>query len=277
MQFLTLRDVLELLQDFPILGDILSLATKSGNANILSSVADTLNFHHDIFATLDITRSCFDALLKRYHSLKAQKTTDPKLIRSLVELASRISNVQDTARYLRLDLYDQEHPSAVAAYSPVSDDMPGVANLTDAEFHDDVDRLLSSGTSIDSQTLTSLFHKIVTRVENSCSQPSGKSMSFGDLLVKLRALDTRNFDKLMSDWTCGALQTQCSPRLFQELSSMVLKGAISFHTIVSSSAKILDAVPEQQVDITEAALAIGIFNSLGPEYNPERHVLSEVG
>lgn len=275
-RFHALRAVLELLEDFSVLSDILSLVVKSGPSSVLGSVADTLLLHRDIFAALGTLQQSFASLLERYQVLKARKLADKIFARAMAECASVLPGAQMTVRQLWADFRELERGSAAAAYSPVSDDMPDDSHLSDLEFFDDIERLLSSGTSVDPPTLARLFQKIVTRIQASWDSREAKSINFGLLLLKLRLLNASYFDKSMENWVHGALRMYQSPRLFQELSSMVVAGCLSFKTVVLASAKILDATSEGHTGSAEVALAIGVFEFVAIGSETTQHCSDQV-
>ncbi|KAI9885398.1 MAG: hypothetical protein M1823_002825 [Watsoniomyces obsoletus] len=260
-QYHTIRGVLEALQDFPTLAELIKLYLTCENTTVLASIADTLHQHQDTFISLGILQSSFDGLLNQYKNLKTGKRLEKTLIYSLADLASNLPKTEVITRQLCADLYEYEHRAAVAAFSPVSDDTPNTNNLADAEFYEDVERVLSSGSTIDLATLARLFKKIIVRIESTWEENGEKEVNFGNLLVKLRTLHVKGFDELMKGWVVESLGTSSSLKLFHQLRPLVVNGSLPLRTVVACSTTILDAEHTGK-DKEQASLAIALLDFL---------------
>ncbi len=246
------------------MGEAIKLYLQSKDTTLLASIADTLHYHQGVFATLGVLQSSFDALLGQYKVLKAGKRLEKTLIYALADLASSLPKAQVVTRQLCADLYEYEHRAAVAAFSPVSDDTPDANNLTDPEFYDDVERMLSSGSTIDLQTLSRLFKKIIARIESTWEDNTAKVVNFGNLLVKLRTLHVKGFDELMKGWIVETLQTRSSLGSLDRLRPLVVNGSLPLRTVVTCSMRILDA-EQTSPDKNQAALAVALLEFLSSD------------
>ena len=257
--FHAVRDILVLLQDFSVLANVLDVVAGSSPPGVLCSIADTLTCHHDIFAIEGTLEKSLETLVERYDRLKAAKRTDKRLARAMIECFSALRTPHPSLSQLRLDLHELEHRSTAAAYSPISDDAPGNFHLTDAEFCDEIERLLSSGTSIDPRTLARLFTRIVSRIQSFWDDRETSHPDFSNLLTQLRVLSPSSFDSLMHDWTGKAMWAYGSHKLFQDLSRMILAGCLSFETVVRTTVEILSPDHEGR-GRQDADLAFGTFD-----------------
>ncbi|KAI9776029.1 MAG: RNA polymerase II mediator complex subunit [Geoglossum umbratile] len=197
-QFAIIRRILEDFEDFSILADVLKIASSSDNSTVLASVADTVNYHLATFTAIGAANECFEALLERHRSLKVRRAAEKFLLVSLFNLASAIPGGGESMQHLAGELAKCDQRTAVAACSPVSDHMTDVLQSTDADFNEDIERLLSSGTSMDRHTLARLFETVLSRMETAWGDSEPQLLSFGLLLARLRTFDERNFDGLMS-------------------------------------------------------------------------------
>ncbi|KAH0543775.1 hypothetical protein FGG08_001957 [Glutinoglossum americanum] len=255
-QFTIIRHILVDFEDFSILADVLKMASSSDNSTVLASVADTVNYHLETLAAIGAANGCFEVLLERHRSLKVRRAAEKFLLVSLFNLASAIPGGGESMQHLAGELAKCDQRTAVAACSPVSDHMTDVLQSTDADFNEDIERLLSSGTSMDKHTLARLFETVLSRMESAWGDPEPQLLSFGLLLARLRTFDERNFDGLMSKWVSRLLLTTSRPTLSQTLPPLVNSGCVVLSTAVSCSADLLDTNGHKVDEITAANVAV---------------------
>ncbi|KAI9860017.1 MAG: RNA polymerase II mediator complex subunit [Trichoglossum hirsutum] len=254
-QFTVIRRILEDFDDFSILADVLKMASSSDNSIVLASVADTVNYHLETFTAIGAANECFEVLLERHRSLKVRRVAEKFLLVSLFNLASAIPGGGESMQHLAGELAKCDQRAAVAACSPVSDHMTDVLQSTDADFNEDIERLLSSGTSMDKHTLARLFETVLSRMESAWGDSEPQLLSFGLLLARLRTFDERNFDDLMSKWVSRLLLTISRPTLSQTLPPLVNSRCVALSTVISCSADLLDSKSHELDEITAANVA----------------------
>ena len=202
--FNAVRAVLEASEDYSVLGEIISvvLAKIPANMEIFVSCADTINRHLFTFAALGSPRELFGMLHTKLKVLvEAQGAAARPLLASLVSLAPRITGLEDLAAQLKRDLALNDRNNPVDACSPISDHM--VARLQDeeGELHEEIEKLLASGSSLDRGTMDKLFQTIIQRLEECWNKDTWrKQRIYGALLTRLRMFDVQHFDKLMGKW-----------------------------------------------------------------------------
>ena len=197
--FQAVRELLEILEDYPILADVLSIIAVSCHTPLLEAVAETANCHIDVLQALGAAEDLFHKMLARMEVLYTRRPNDKPILASLLDLGERVQNVDPTLRMLRHELELCEPKTAVAACSPVSDHMLEVLQSSDATFIEDTEALFSSGTSMDAQIVTQVFSEVAKRLQMVSHNP-GRFQSFIDLLAQLRPFDMQRFDALMLDW-----------------------------------------------------------------------------
>ncbi|KAI9769426.1 MAG: RNA polymerase II mediator complex subunit [Geoglossum simile] len=276
-QFAVIRRILEEFEDFSILADVLKMVSSSDNSTVLASVADTVNYHLATLTAIGAANECFDVLLERHRSLKVRRAAEKFLLVSLFNLASAIHGGGESMQHLAGELAKCDQKTVVAACSPVSDHMTDVLQSTDADFNDDIERLLSTGTSMDKHTLARLFETVLSRMESAWGDPEPQLLSFGLLLARLRTFDERNFDALVSKWVDRLLLMTSRPSLSQMLSPLVNSGCVMLSTPVSCSADLLDSRAHEVDDIMAASIAAEtlelVFGSESDQFSPMNYDL----
>jgi len=199
-EFCTLRTILESTEDISILADVIKIVLTSDDCSVLASVTDTLSMHLETFAAIGALTELFEALLSHPLSQSNDISVINTLLPSLINLARRVPGEEDAALQLEYSLAQHNRKTAAEACSPVSDEMVEVLQSTEADFSDGIEKVLSSGTSMDTPTLTRLFRTIVGRMESSWAKLTWQQHSCCHLLSRLKAFDAKHFDTLMSSW-----------------------------------------------------------------------------
>lgn len=205
--FQVVRELLETLEDYPVLADVLSIISASCPKPLLEAVAETANCHADIFQALGAAENLFNRILARVEVLYSCEPTDKPILISLLDLGEHLPHAKPALRMLQQELRLCQPKTAVAACSPVSDHMVEVLHSSDATFIEDTEALFSSGTSMDAQIVTQVFSEVTKRLHIAIHH-HGQVQCFIDLLTQLRPFDTQRFDNLMLDWL-GVLVWSC--------------------------------------------------------------------
>ncbi|KAI9795480.1 MAG: RNA polymerase II mediator complex subunit [Piccolia ochrophora] len=231
-EFNVVRRSLEDMDDFSILADVLRIVSNSGQPLILASVADTVSYHHDTFAAIGALRHCFEQLLESFRQTKKRKTIETPLLRSFLELASRMHAADDATQDAVAQMEHTDPRSAVAAFSPVSDHVSDMLQSTDSDLAEEVERILSSGTNMDTHTFARLFTMLVGRVETTRDQGKWQTQTCF-LLARLRMFDTNAFDDMIATWVVRVLRMAPRPPLAQLWSPFVIAGCLTIDRILT--------------------------------------------
>jgi mediator of RNA polymerase II transcription subunit 12 len=263
--FIVVRQTLEEIEDFSILADVLKIVSSSNDAEVLASCTDTINLHLDSFAAIGAAKGLFDTLTSRLHSLADEDSFPRVLLASLCQLATRIPGQDIISRKLIQDLSRSDRKTAADACSPVSDHMVGVTQTPEADFNDEIEKILASGTSMDQATLGRLFQRITNRLEETWEKAPDQYRSCGLLLTRLRAFDAQPFDTLMAGWVSGFFQMETRPSIIYVFGPLISFGCLSLRDVVTNSTAVIEKGASQDSPIysriSEEVLALLVERS----------------
>ena len=253
-QFLALRCIFEDLEDYSMLADVLDILLNCDNVYILRAIIDTINYHFKVFAAIGAASGLFRSSILRLEELHFQKSLGKPLIVSLIDLGSRLPGTGGDVRRLRRTLLLHQPGSLMAACSPVSDHVADALQCADLTLADELEQLLSSGTSMDKHTLSRLFDIIMQRLEKawydtSLSEPT---VDLYDLLPRLRSFDVDAFDKLIDAWLGRLLARDGRPELFTIIFPLVCTKSLTLSTVVENA---ISFVEGHRNDLSAARIA----------------------
>ncbi|KAL2015051.1 hypothetical protein VTK56DRAFT_6423 [Thermocarpiscus australiensis] len=234
--FCAVRSVLEAAEDFSMLGDILKALTKHCSVEILAAIADTVSRHCFIFAALGASTTLFRNLHQRLRAaVREQGMALRPLLASLVTLAPRISGMEQLASQLKRDLAMSDRQNPVDACSPVSDNM--VARLQDdaGDLHEEIEKLLAGGTSLDRNTMERLFQTVVQRLQACWGKADDKQRVYSGLLSRLRVFDAQHFDGLMAKWLLYLRTLGSRPSILRIFPLLVSVGCLDMSAILATA------------------------------------------
>ena len=230
------RAVLEATEDLSMLADILKFVSSTSSTQILASIADTLNMHRLTFSAIGALNDLFDTLVSRQCSLgPIQGPESVVLLHSLCALSATIPDAQNVHVQLSRDVARSVRRSAVDACSPVSDHVAEALQKSDGDISDEVDKLLSSGTSMDAPTLKRLFQVLVGQMEASWAKSDLGLQRHGPILERLRTFDTKQFDNLLTPWVEQTILRGDRPNLGHVLGPLISAGCLSFKDVLKAS------------------------------------------
>ncbi|KAK8151770.1 hypothetical protein IWX90DRAFT_90627 [Phyllosticta citrichinensis] len=254
-RFYTIRDVLEQLEDFAILADVLQLALDSTDTMIYAAVADTLNYHHAAFAAIGALLPLYNKLAEHYVKLRLEKPLDRAFLLALADLCCRLQRDANLVLQLTSDLTRLDQKSAVAACSPASDNMADTGSRM--YFDEEIDRILASGTSMDENMVARVFAKVVTRIEEQIGKEKGTNSKFGQWFQRLKAFDEKTFDRHMSDTISSLLIGNKDQLLGQMLPSAVGSGSLSLENFIQFSERTITVLKKSDASLAaEASLRL---------------------
>ncbi|KUJ07380.1 RNA polymerase-like protein II mediator complex component Srb8 [Mollisia scopiformis] len=253
-EFGTIRQYLELINDYSMLADVMMIVASSNDPEVLASCADTLDLHLETFAAIGALKGLFDNLISRLRTLSKETDSIPRgFLVSVAELAARLPEQELTAQHLAQDLLRSDRKTAADACSPVSDHM-AIVETAEVDFTDEIEKVLASGNSMDQGTLDRLFHRIILRSEESWEKSPEQQRSCGLLLTRLRTFDSKHFDVLMAAWVTRLLQTKARPALTKVLSPLISFGCLILRDVVLSYNLLVDTPDNQGAALEMLAL-----------------------
>ncbi|KAK2629649.1 hypothetical protein QTJ16_000469 [Diplocarpon rosae] len=231
LDFSTVRRYLEHLGDYSMLADVLKIVTSSSDAEVLASCADTLDAYIEVFAAIGALNDLFEVLASRLRTLTEETGLVPRtFLVSLSDLASRLPKHKVASQQLTQELARNDRKTAADAWSPVSDHM-AIVETAEADFTDEIEKVLASGNSMDKATLERLFSRITLRLQASWEKPPEQQRSCALLLTRLRTFDAKQFDLLMVAWVGQFLQMQSRLSMMQVLGPLISFGCLAFRDV----------------------------------------------
>ncbi len=239
-QFQNVRAILESFEDFPVLADIINVCSRGANVQVLTAATDTVNHHIDVFMAIGAASGLFNCLHQKYVDDICQKMVEPCFVDSLIDLGSHIPGSAEDVRKLRKALLYHERIISAAACSPVSDHMADNLQSAAPAFLDEMEQVLSSGTSMDKQTFTKLFRAITKRIELSWTDPVESTMiQLADVLLRLRNYGAQRFTKSVHSWLNDLLLLAHRPNLSRILLPFICSAAITLEAVLEKLATLL--------------------------------------
>lgn len=234
--FASVRVIMETVEDFTMLSDILKACSRTADSDVLASCVDTLNSNLQIFVALGSADELFNTLIERLKSVNEEQGTVPRpLLAALSSLAQRMTGYEALAVQLRQELHQSDRNNATDACSPVSDIMAAPAQTAESELAEEVEKLLASGTRLDPTTMNRLFRTIIPRLERGWAKQDDARRIFATLLGRIRVFDTQHFDKLMTDWTSHVRTMPSRPALSDLFPLLVSTSCLAMPIILSTA------------------------------------------
>ncbi len=240
-QFNSIRGILESLDEYPILADVIKMCSNSVDIAVLTAASDTVNYHFEIFSAIGAVNDLFKALYDRYEASYSQAVKDRVLTESLIDLDYRLSYSRKEGNHLHSKLLIHEQISILAA-SPVSDFTSEPLHPSESAFVDEVEKLFTSGTLMENQTLEQVFKKIICRIQHSWYGSVDNPMNnLTDLLTRLRNYGVSLFEKLFCHWLDELIGSTTRPRLQDVLPPFVSAGVVMLYTVLERIMTAYDA------------------------------------
>ncbi|KAL1630598.1 RNA polymerase II mediator complex subunit [Diplodia seriata] len=244
-RFYAIRGVMEQLEDFAILADILNISMQSRDMMILAAIADTLNHHHRTFAAIGALRPLFNGLVEQYGKFRLEKPSERSFLLALADLCCRLQAEPNLVLQLTTDIARLEQRSAVAACSPASDNMADF-HSGKMDFDEEIDRILASGTTMDENMVARVFARVVSRIGEQIGKEDGRNSRYGQWLQRLKAFDDKTFDRHMSD-TISSLILSDGQSLLHILPCAVGSGSLSLENFISFSESTIGVLRRRNV------------------------------
>ncbi|KAH8693421.1 hypothetical protein GQ44DRAFT_753948 [Phaeosphaeriaceae sp. PMI808] len=194
------RLYLEQYEDLAILADVIGITSSSLDSTVLASVADTLNYHIKAFRAIGAFDPLFRRIAMRYAGLRTTRFPERELVLSLQNLARVAQPDGQLLQLLCYDLGRLDQKNSIAACSPASDSMGEVMHHTGTCSDDEIERILSSGTSMDRQMMARVLRKIVSNLEEHLRKGLSQLDSYPSWFWRLRSFDESTFDIVLHEW-----------------------------------------------------------------------------
>jgi mediator of RNA polymerase II transcription subunit 12 len=236
--FNAIRTVLEAAEDFSMLADVLGSLTGQSNVETLAAVTDTVSCHFFILSAIGVSKALFGSLRKRLQVLRREQETGIRpLLASLAGLASRIPGLENLTKQLQAELALVDRHNPVDACSPVSDSMALRLQDDDVTLHEEIEKNLASGTSLDRNTMEHLFQTIVQRLQSCWGKADDNQRAYSRLAARLRIFDSQHFDNIMMKWLFSLRTMRNRPSVLRIFPLLVSVGCLSMPSILATTSE----------------------------------------
>ncbi|KAF2867173.1 hypothetical protein BDV95DRAFT_582708 [Massariosphaeria phaeospora] len=225
--FHVVRSYLESFGDFSILADVIGIVATSLDCQVLASAADTLHYNHRAFRTVGAFEPLFDKVAMRYAAIRTVRFPDKDLLVSLKDLAHTARADDQLMQLLAFDLSRYEQKNSAAACSPASDNMADAVPATVSDAEHEIDRILSSGTTMDQQIMTRVFNKIVHNLEELIGKSHPYFENQSVWFHRLRMFNESTFEGILSEWVASLLDNHYTQLLSAALPPLVTSGCLT--------------------------------------------------
>jgi mediator of RNA polymerase II transcription subunit 12 len=219
------RHYLEQFDDLSILADVVGIAATSFDSHVLSASADTLCYHVKAFKAIGAFSPLFEKIIMRYTQIRAIRLPERNLLLSIGALFHLTHVDLQLTQLLDYDLsrYDQRNSPAVC--SPVSDTM--FENVTGSDPEDEIERILSSGNSMDQHTMNRVFKKVVSCLDQRSSQGNHPPESVLSWFCRLKNFEENTFHAIVVSWQQSIMVDEGSRLLAIAIPLLVVSGCLS--------------------------------------------------
>ena len=266
--------------EFAVLADVLSLASNSNDSSLLAAVVMVVNRHLDIFWAIGAAQEMFHELLAQSANCLNRDTPAKVLLLSLMDLGEQLPNATRQIRQLRKQVALCDSKPSLSACSPVSDHVTGVSQSTEVNFMEEMESLLSSGNSMDKQTLSRIFATITKRLEKSWRDNQQVTGDHYALLDQLFTFDKEVFTQLTLNWLDGIQVVLERPKMLEILAPLVCSGTLQlqvyFERVVNQIDKIKDSGTRTRLAIETLGLLVEKLEDI-KEVNNSDHQASSNG
>ncbi|KAA8614911.1 Med12 multi-domain protein [Pyrenophora tritici-repentis] len=233
LDFHVVRSYLERFGDLAILADIVGIAISSLDPGVLAAAADTLNYHSKSFRAIGAFDPLYTRIAARYLALRTVRYPDRELLLSLSNLTRPTQADSQLSQLLSYDLGQLTQRNSLAACSPASDNM-GEVMQTGSSSDDEIERILSSGNSMDQQMMSRVLRKIVGNLEEHAAKGSVQLNNQHAWFHRLRCFDESTFDMVVNEWLILSLMAQRTETLRVALPTLVGSGCIALSSFLDA-------------------------------------------
>ncbi|KAF2856579.1 hypothetical protein T440DRAFT_437396 [Plenodomus tracheiphilus IPT5] len=273
LEFHIVRSYLERFEDLAILADVIGIAASSLDPAVLAAAADTINYHVKAFRAMGACDPLFGRIAARYAALRTMRFPERELLLSLSNLARVVHADGQLSQLLSYDLSRLDQKNSLAACSPASDNM-GEVMQTGSYSDDEIERVLSSGTSMDQQMMARVLRKIINNHQEQVHKGQVHFDSYPAWFHRLRSFDEPTFDMVTSEWLSSTLTSHQIDILRVALPTLVGSGCVALQTFLdtlqASVAKLKTSPTESGVQIAVEGLRILLpCETLAPSCPPQ--------
>lgn len=268
------RSYLERSEDLAILADVVGIATSTLDPVVLASVADTLHFHMKAFRAIGAFDPLFGRVAMRYAAVRTVRFPEREMLLSLQGLARKVQPEGQLMQLLSYDLSRLDQKNSIAACSPASDSMGEVMQHSATCSDDEIERILSSGTSMDRQMMVRVLRKIISNLDEHTSKGYLHLESHPSWFWRLRNFDESTFDVVLQEWLDSSLMACQMRTLRSAVPHLVAAGCLALPDFMDSLRACITAEKSGQL-VEPCAVALDGLSMLLPSADLDAHCLPQ--
>lgn len=257
--FYVARDLLERFEDFSILADVVGICLPHDHVEVLNSATDTIYHNSHCFAAIGALKPLSTQVVERYQSLRTEMPLEKSFLQSIADLCVSVGDQGKTIQQLNYDIARCDQRNAMAICSPASDNAVDMLSTTAMESDDEIERILSSGTTMDEQSMSRVFKRLTVRL---LERPTDCSGHCGRWFSSLRSFDETNFDGLMRQWVASIIGSAPVDSYRQIFPSLVGSSCLSLSIIIQIADEYVQSTSPD--DSTAARLEAAVLYALLP-------------
>jgi mediator of RNA polymerase II transcription subunit 12 len=176
----------------------------------------------------------------RYAAIRTMRFPERELLLSLQNVARAVRPDGQLLQLLSYDLSRLDQKNSMAACSPASDNMGEISQYTGSRPDDEIERILSSGTSMDQQMMARVLRKIISNLEMHVAKGYLQFDSYPVWFWRLRSFDEPAFEIVLRDWLASCLIGHQSDSLRIAVPLLVASGCMALSDLLDSLRTFLD-------------------------------------
>lgn len=263
--FRTVRYYLEQFQDLPLLADVVNIVTSSLDPSVLASATDTIHYHLKPFRAIGAFDSLFARVVNRYAAIRTIRFPERELLLSLSNLTRTLRLDNSLLQLLNYDLSRLDQKNSMAACSPASDNMGEVMCNISSSPEDEIERILSSGNSMDQQVMARVLRKITGSLQDCVVKGVVQPESYSGWFYRLRSFDDSTFDVVLNEWVNMCLSNHQVEVLSLALPTLVGSGCMPLSGFLDSLRVYLGKTAPQQPEVAFRVASEGLQSILPSE------------
>ncbi|KAJ8106996.1 hypothetical protein OPT61_g9171 [Boeremia exigua] len=263
--FHTVRSYLERFEDLPLLADIVNIATSSLDPSVLASATDTMHYHLKAFRAVGAFDSLFARVVTRYAAIRTVRFPERELLLSLFNLTRTLRLENSLLQLLNYDLSRLDQKNSMAACSPASDNMGEAMCNISSTPEDEIERILSSGNSMDQQVMARVLRKITGNLQDCVNKGLMQADIYSGWFYRLRSFDDSTFDVVLNEWVNFCLLSHQVEVLFLALPTLVGSGCMPLSGFLDSLRAYTHKTAPGQPEIAFRVAFEGLQNLLPSE------------
>lgn len=271
-EFLVLRTILEDIEDFSILADIIGILTTTDNLQVLVSLSETVDCNLETFAAIGAADNLFESLSRRLFELSDAQTSHLyDFRRAMAHLAARLPDAASVAHQLNQELSQRVGEDTERAYSSSRLGLAGHLYTSMTDICNEIEKMTGSGDAADTSTMERLFSTITHGLQAIGDDVESTRQQYANLLGRLRDVDRKYFDHLFEKWLSILIRNPARLPLSRILSSLISQNCMEFSVIIDACVAWLDEYDIEPRFVEETLqLAFGRFRSCeAPNDNDE--------